>query len=62
MSNKEGQQGRASNKKHEVEGHEGFQEKTKGQQQKGGQIGGQQGENERGAQPSCQKDQKPRIG
>lgn len=64
MANKQGQQGRARNKKQEGQGNQGFQEKTtKGQQQQAGQGANQQGGNQkRGPQPGSQRDKKGRIG
>jgi hypothetical protein len=62
MANKQGQQGRARNKKQEGQGNQGFQEKTKQQQQKGGKQTQQGASQQRGPQPGSQRDKKGRIG
>lgn len=62
MANKQGQQGRARNKKQEGQGNQGFQEKTKQQQQQGGKQAQHGTSQQRGPQPGSQRDKKGRIG
>ena len=59
MSNKQGQPGQAGNKKQEGEGNQGFQERSKQQQQDSGQKGSGQ---KPGPQQGSQRDPKGNIG
>jgi hypothetical protein len=61
VANKQGQQGKAGNKKQEGQGNQGFQEKAKGKQQTE-PAASPRGANQRGPQPGSQKDRRGRIG